>query len=282
MRSSDRCWRTISRRSTACPACRAIICSTPCSTLATRSPSCIPVTSRAPPIWRSGPRWRPASPPPIRWCPVPASSTARRRSPPPIRPARASSRSSGSCRAMPSARATASCTRFPTSSASCASSPSGPTARTSRRTRPVGIEVPPDMLQARAKVELIAPLPLDAVPALDEDAIARAADLLAKAQCPVIFVGGGALDAAAEVRELAERLGAPVVAYRRGKGVLDDRHPLSHMLPGGHALWRSADVVLAVGTRLQMQLSGWGTDDKLKLIKVDIDRGELDRICAPE
>jgi acetolactate synthase-1/2/3 large subunit len=152
----------------------------------------------------------------------------------------------------------------------------------SGRPRPVGIEVPPDMLQARAEVELMAPLPLDPAPALDEDAIARAADLLAKAQCPVIFVGGGALDAAAEVRELAERLGAPVVAYRRGKGVLDDRHPLSHMLPGGHALWRSADVVLAVGTRLQMQVSGWGTDDKLKLIKVDIDRGELDRICAPE
>jgi acetolactate synthase I/II/III large subunit len=98
----------------------------------------------------------------------------------------------------------------------------------------------------------------------------------------VIFVGGGALDAATEVRALAERLGAPVVAYRRGKGVLDDRHPLSHMLPGGHALWRSADVVLAVGTRLQMQLSGWGADDKLKLIKVDIDREELDRIRTPE
>jgi acetolactate synthase I/II/III large subunit len=152
----------------------------------------------------------------------------------------------------------------------------------SGRARPVGVEVPPDMLQARAAVELIAPLPLDAVPALDDAAIERAADLLAKAECPVIFVGGGALDAATQVRALAERLGAPVVAYRRGKGVLDDRHPLSHMLPGGHALWRSADVVLAVGTRLQMQLSGWGTDDKLKLIKVDIDPEELDRIRTPE
>ena len=44
---------------------------------------------------------------------------------------------------------------------------------------------------------------------------------------------------------------------------------------------READVVLAVGTRLQMQLSGWGTDDKLKLIKVDIDHEELDRIRSP-
>jgi len=152
----------------------------------------------------------------------------------------------------------------------------------SGRPRPVGVEVPPDMLQARAEVDISAPLPLDAAPALDEDAIERAADLLAKAECPVIFVGGGALDAAEEVRALAECLSAPVVSYRRGKGVLDDRHPLSHALPGGHALWRTADVVLAIGTRLQMQLGSWGTDDKLTLIKIDIDREELDRIRAPE
>ena len=151
----------------------------------------------------------------------------------------------------------------------------------SGRPRPVGIEVPPDMLAARAEVELQPPLPLDGAVPLDEDAIAQAADLLAKAECPVIFVGGGALDAADEVRALAERLGAPVVSYRRGRGVLDDRHPLSQLLPGGHALWAKADVVLAVGTRLQLPLSAWGTDDKLALIKVDIDRDELDRIRAP-
>ena len=152
----------------------------------------------------------------------------------------------------------------------------------SGRPRPVGLEVPPDMLQTRAEVELSPPLALDPEPALDEEAIARAADLLAKAECPVIFVGGGALDAAAEVRALAERLTAPVVSYRRGRGVLDDRHQLSHLLPGGHALWKTADVVLAVGTRLQLPLSYWGTDDNLKLIKIDIDREELDRIRAPE
>ena len=152
----------------------------------------------------------------------------------------------------------------------------------SGRPRPVGLEVPPDMLQTRAEVELSSPLALDPEPALDEEAIARAADLLAKAECPMIFVGGGALDAAAEVRALAERLTTPVVSYRRGRGVLDDRHQLSHLLPGGHALWKTADVVLAVGTRLQLPLSYWGTDDNLKLIKIDIDRDELDRIRAPE
>src|SRR5207237_10449894 len=120
----------------------------------------------------------------------------------------------------------------------------------SGRPRPVGLELPPDVLAARAEVELGPPLAPAPEPALDEDAIARAAALLAKAECPVIFVGGGANEAAAEVRALAERLTAPVAAYRRGKGVLDQRHPLSHTLPGGHALWDQADVVRAGGTRL--------------------------------
>ena len=52
-------------------------------------------------------------------------------------------------------------------------------------------------------------------PPLDEDAIARAAQLLANAEHPAIFVGGGTNNAAAEVRALAERLtAAEVVAYQ--------------------------------------------------------------------
>src|SRR3954468_465541 len=152
----------------------------------------------------------------------------------------------------------------------------------SGRPRPVGIEVPPDILGAKAEVDLLAPLPPTPNTPLDEDAIERAAALLGKAECPVIFVGGGALEAADEVRALAERLSAPVVAYRRGKGILDERHPLSHVLPGGHALWAKADVVLAVGTRLQIPINAWGTDDKLKIIKLDIDPAEIDRLRKPE
>jgi len=153
---------------------------------------------------------------------------------------------------------------------------------TSGRPRPVGIEVPPDVLAAKAEVALAAPLAPEADPPLDDDAIARAADLLAKAECPVIFVGGGANEAAHEVRALAEQLAAPVVAYRRGKGVLDDRHPLSHNFVGGHRLWPKADVVLAVGTRLQLPISAWGTDDRLTIIKIDIDPDEMERLRKPE
>ena len=146
---------------------------------------------------------------------------------------------------------------------------------------PVALELPPDVLGAKAEVDLLAPLPPAPPARLDEDAIAQAAAVLATAECPVIFVGGGALDASAEVQALAERLSAPVVGFRRGKGVLDNRHVLSQALPGGHALWAKTDVVLAVGTRMFLPLSGWRTDDKLKIIKVDIDPAEFDRTRAP-
>jgi acetolactate synthase-1/2/3 large subunit len=151
----------------------------------------------------------------------------------------------------------------------------------SGRARPVGLEVPPDMLAAKAEVELVSPLADAPAPALDEDAIERAADMLGHAECPVIFVGGGALEAGDEVRTLAERLTAPVVSYRRGKGIIDDRHVLAHSLPGGHALWAKADVVLAVGTRLHMSVSAWGIDDKLKIVKVDVDPAEIARVTKP-
>jgi acetolactate synthase-1/2/3 large subunit len=116
----------------------------------------------------------------------------------------------------------------------------------SGRPRPVALEVPPDVLGAKAEVALVAPLAPEPRAPLDEDAIAQAAQMLAAADCPLIFVGGGAYDAAAEVQALAERLTAPVVGFRRGKGVLANRHVPSLPLPGGHALWAKADVVLTV------------------------------------
>jgi acetolactate synthase-1/2/3 large subunit len=155
--------------------------------------------------------------------------------------------------------------------------------------RPVALEAPPDVLSA--------PMPGDSIDvvraardtsrrtiadrALDIDAIRDAARLLASAKRPLIFVGGGALDVAADVRRLAERLQAPVVAYRMGRGVLDDRHPLSVTVPGGHRLWRDADVVLAIGTRLQMARMNWGTDENLRIVRVEIDPEAIDRITKP-
>ncbi|MFZ3228076.1 MAG: thiamine pyrophosphate-dependent enzyme, partial [Xanthobacteraceae bacterium] len=70
-------------------------------------------------------------------------------------------------------------------------------------------------------------------------------------------------------------------AYRRGRGVLDSRDPLSVTLPLGRDLWGEADVVLAVGTRLLTQLRQWGVDRELAIIRVDADPKEHNRLHKP-
>jgi acetolactate synthase-1/2/3 large subunit len=145
----------------------------------------------------------------------------------------------------------------------------------SGRPRPVGVEIPMDILAAKTAVnEIVAPLP-EAPHLVDEEAILLASSMLRKAERPLIFVGGGAQGASSELRTLAENLGAPVISYRMGKGSIDGRHPLSQNLPAGHRLWKDCDVVLAVGTRLQIPLTQWGVDDKLRIIKVDVDDAEM-------
>ena len=127
--------------------------------------------------------------------------------------------------------------------------------------------------------EIAAPAP--ALPApIDEDAIADAAKRLGNAERVLIVVGGGAQDASAEVRELSQMLQAPVMGFRRGRGVIDGRDPFSVVLPLGHELWREADAVLAVGTRLFQQMQ-WGLDDKLAVIRVDADPEEPERFRKP-
>ena len=118
-------------------------------------------------------------------------------------------------------------------------------------------------------------------PEIDEDAARVAAKKLGAAKNPMIVCGGGALDASAEITLLSGMLQAPVLAYRRGRGVLDSRNPLSVTMPLGRDLWREADVVLAVGTRLLTQLRQWGVDDDIAIIRVDADPDEPARLHPP-
>jgi acetolactate synthase I/II/III large subunit len=149
------------------------------------------------------------------------------------------------------------------------------------RPRPVGIEIPPDVLALETEVAL--PPPADAAPALEPDPelIGKAAAALAAAKKPLIFVGGGAVDAADEVLAVAERLEAPVVSFSGGKGIVSDRHYLAQSALAGHELWRDADVVLAVGTRLHQPQLRWGVDRDLTLIRIDIDPTEISRFFKP-
>ena len=94
------------------------------------------------------------------------------------------------------------------------------------RPGPAALECAIDVWGRSGPVQPVAPLPLRAPP-IDEDALKAAAKRLGAAKRPLIVAGGGALDASAEVTQLAHLLQAPVLSYRRGRGVLSDRDPLS-------------------------------------------------------
>ncbi|MEM9578996.1 MAG: thiamine pyrophosphate-dependent enzyme [Pseudomonadota bacterium] len=150
----------------------------------------------------------------------------------------------------------------------------------SGRPRPVGLEVPVNVWKQDAAGEVqgvAAP-----APAADPAEIDKAADLMRLAASPMIVVGSGAQGSAAHVKELAERLDAPVMAFRTGHGVLSSDHALRIDMPTGHRLWRGCDLVIGLGTRLQAQRQGWGMDDNLKVVHIDIDPAELTRISTPD
>ena len=149
----------------------------------------------------------------------------------------------------------------------------------SGRPRPVHLEIPLDVLEESAKIEIVEPIrPSRATP--DASALDDAAARLAGAARPAILAGGGARGATAELHALAERLGAPVVCTINGKGVFPEDHPLSAGAGLTRAVVRElveeSDVVLVVGSGLSpaeqwlgpLPLAG-------KLVRVDIDSDQV-------
>src|SRR3954471_8558094 len=149
----------------------------------------------------------------------------------------------------------------------------------SGRPGPVALEMPWDQFGASAEVTPQEPLSLHPKPLPDPDRIAAAAKLLNEAKAPMLWVGGGALHASAEIRALAERVGAPVVSFRGGRGIVDDRHPLGLTIPAGYRLWPETDLLVAFGTRLEVPTTRWGPMPAgLKIARVDIDPAEMPRL----
>jgi acetolactate synthase I/II/III large subunit len=92
--------------------------------------------------------------------------------------------------------------------------------------------------------------------------IDNAARLLVEARFPVIFAGQGVrlADASAELTELAECLGAPVLTSLLGKGVFNEMHPLSAGVAAGNVgqgtfpyCFERADVIFGIGSSLKYQ-----------------------------
>jgi acetolactate synthase I/II/III large subunit len=153
-------------------------------------------------------------------------------------------------------------------------------AATTGRQGPVALECAIDTWGQMAEVTLTPPI-TSTPPCADAETIRAAAEILSKAKRPLIVVGGGALDAGPEVQAIAERLHAPVSSFRRGRGVIPTSHPLAVSFTESHALWKTADAVLAIGTRLYWQQANWGVDASLPIIRLDIDPEEIGRFRRP-
>ncbi|HUV20574.1 MAG TPA: 5-guanidino-2-oxopentanoate decarboxylase [Gammaproteobacteria bacterium] len=155
----------------------------------------------------------------------------------------------------------------------------------SQRPRPVHIAIPIDVLEMPASGNWEA-IELPQRPAPTSKKIERACELLRTATRPMICVGGGATLAGEAIREIAERLGAPVISSIAGKGIVPGTHPLS--LGGGVVRAEvlqyvmQADVVLAVGTELsEVDCFGGTLEINGKIIRVDIDTYKMnDRFPA--
>ena len=151
----------------------------------------------------------------------------------------------------------------------------------SGRPGPVAVEMPWDMFPAGADVTPLEPLGKRANPVPDPEKIAALAKLVDGAKAPMIVVGSGAANAGPEVLALAEKIGAPVVAFRTGKGVVDSRHPLSLTTVAGFKLWDSTDLLIGIGSRLEVPLARWAPAPAgVKVSRIDIDPSEHRRLAV--
>ncbi len=147
------------------------------------------------------------------------------------------------------------------------------------RPRPVALEMPWDMFTTSAPVTLLPPAPPVPPIEVDPQAVTKAVELLRGARNPMLMVGGGAQHAHAEVLALAEQLQAPVVSYRSGRGVVADDHPLGFTCAAGFKRWAQTDVLVGIGSRLEMQWYRWPNAPRdLQIINIDIDPAQVARI----
>jgi acetolactate synthase I/II/III large subunit len=156
----------------------------------------------------------------------------------------------------------------------------------SGRQGPVAVEMAWDVMAAS---ELVTPLPRANPPTpptpqpLELEAAAR---LIATATRPMIMTGGGAQHASEAVRALAEMLQAPVAAFRSGRGVMPEEDELGVSSYAAYLLWRQVDVLIGIGSRLEMPYMRWAGMMQLTdrpqapphLVRIDIDPAEMRRL----
>jgi len=165
---------------------------------------------------------------------------------------------------------------------------------TTGRPGPVLVDLPKDLAQSTMEwwypstiEELDLPGYRPTV-ALDPRTIEEAAALIAQAERPVLYVGGGTLKsrASAELLAFAERTNMPVVTTLMARGAFPDSHPQNLGMPGMHGVYaavtaiQKADLLISLGARFDDRVTGKipAFAPHAKIIHVDIDKAEFNKV----
>lgn len=158
----------------------------------------------------------------------------------------------------------------------------------SGRPGPVLLDIPKDVQQATAEMkfpDLIKVRGYSPVVDADLSEVGKAAELILKAERPIIMAGGGVIlsGAFAELQALAELLMIPVVTTFKGKGAFPENHPLAmgpigmHGHPEANKIIIEADCIIAIGARFSDRSVGRFDEfgKGMSIIHMDIDPAEI-------
>lgn len=171
---------------------------------------------------------------------------------------------------------------------------------TTGRPGPVLVDIPKDIVDPtnpRSAMEWYWPDSVDLrgykpVTHGDPELVKAAAELISRAQKPVLYVGGGVLKARGSeaLVALAELVDIPVVTTLMARGAIPDDHPLCLGMPGMHGNYtavtamQQSDLLISLGARFDDRVTGkldaFAPD--AKIIHVDIDPAELGKVRRPD
>jgi acetolactate synthase I/II/III large subunit len=165
----------------------------------------------------------------------------------------------------------------------------------SGRPGPVLVDIPKDVFQAQGHYTPVTSIHLPGYKVYTEGhtgQIRRAAQLMAEAERPFVYAGGGiiAANASAELRDLVEIIDAPTVTTLMGLGALPSNHPNFVSMPGMHGSYAAnmgmthCDVLIALGVRFDDRVTGRlaAFAPHAKVIHVDIDPAEIGKNRAAD
>ena len=149
------------------------------------------------------------------------------------------------------------------------------------RPGPTMLEFPMDVVTGEGDVRIPRRVERAELPPPDDADLSTAVETIRNAKMPVIFAGSAVFHANArnELRLLAEKLNAPVIVTRNGKGVLSEDHPLALQICYGYlgreALERS-DCLIGIGPRFtSIDTRNWSLELPQPFIQIDEDANEI-------